>query len=318
MMPKPLMKTSLLWVTDPWSTLDQAHDTTLRLAQEALNLGLDSYWSSEDFLLDAPPGMLRVLPSKEAGDPTRSLLLPIERIDQLHYRVDPPVDASYRDFLNRIRAQGVSDSQILNPPEVILNQSEKLPPPDLLHLAPPHRVIRSLEDVAEAYQAAGSMAGFVTKPMNQAQSIGVKQHSERGSLEAFATLLENETRGFQSPVLLEAFLPGIAFGELRLWFSAGRFIAALKKYPKAGDFRVLIDEGSRVLGHVLDPRELEIANEIGESLRRQRIGLAAIDLIDGWISDYNLTSPGLLVQLEKVHGGRNFAKEVLESLLKGF
>lgn len=312
------MKTSLLWVTDPWSTLDQAHDTTLRLAQEALNLGLNSYWSSEEFLLDAPRGMLRVLPSEAAGDRTRSLLVPTEQIHQLHYRVDPPVNASYRDFLDRIRAHGVSDSRILNPPEVILNQSEKLPPRDLLHLAPPHCVITGLEDVAEAYRAAGSMAGFVTKPMNQAQSIGVKRHSDRGSLESFTALLESETQGFQSPLLLETFLPGIANGEVRLWFSAGRFIAALKKYPKEGDFRVLIDEGSRVLAHVLDSRELEIAGEIGESLHSQGIGLAAIDLIDGWISDYNLTSPGLLVQLEKVHGGRNFAKEVLDSLLKGF
>src|SRR4051812_28326143 len=33
-----------LWITDPWDTLDHAKDTTLRLAQEALFLGLKSHW----------------------------------------------------------------------------------------------------------------------------------------------------------------------------------------------------------------------------------------------------------------------------------
>jgi hypothetical protein len=112
--------------------------------------------------------------------------------------------------------------------------------------------------------------------------------------------------------MLEA---GINQGEVRMWFARGKLIAALKKFPAEGDFRVLIDQGSRIEAHYPTLHEQEIALEVGSSLRDQGIALAAIDFIDGKISDYNITSPGLLVQLEKVHGGRNFAAEIIKAIL---
>ena len=101
-----------------------------------------------------------------------------------------------------------------------------------------------------------------------------------------------------------------------MWFAGERFIAALKKHPKAGDFRVLIDEGSRVESYTLNSYEEKIASDIGRTLKKQGILLAAIDLIGDKICDYNITSPGLLVQLEKVHGGKNFAREILIQALQ--
>jgi glutathione synthase len=113
---------------------------------------------------------------------------------------------------------------------------------------------------------------------------------------------------------VQEYLPGIQQGEVRMWFAAGEFIAALKKYPKTGDFKVLIDEGSRIEAYHLNSSEQLAAAEVGAILKKQRVAMAAIDFIDGKISDYNITSPGLLIQLEQVHG-RNFAGEVLNKIM---
>ena len=318
MLQNPLKAKSLLWITDPWGTLDRAQDTTLRLGAEALNRGAGSYWSSPEHLLDAPHGALNVASFDTLRDAPVFQTLPAHHFDQIHYRVDPPVDFQYRDFLDKMMAQGVSPNQVLNPIRLITTQSEKLPPPDLLDLAPQHQVIERREDATSGYSWVRNLSSWVSKPMNLAQSQGVKQWEKPGSESEFNSILIQETENFTRPLLIEEFLPGIRNGEVRLWFAMGECIGALKKYPLGGDFRVLIDQGSRVEAHPLSPEESVIAHRVGRSLKHQKIALAAIDFIDGLISDYNITSPGLLVQLERVHGNVNFAGKIVDLLLKGF
>jgi glutathione synthase/RimK-type ligase-like ATP-grasp enzyme len=312
----PLSSKNLLWITDPWRTLDREQDTTLRLAQEAVNLGIKTYWSASDQVLDAAPGLLKVFPFSKAEmeEPREAVFLSPSKFNQIHYRLDPPVDEHYRQLLEELAARGAKPGQILNPPSLIAFQSEKLPPPDLHHLAPQAVVILAEADAISAYFRARKWPAWVSKPMNLAQSIGVKRRENPKKLEEFLTHLENDSDHYRHPVLVQEYLPGITKGEIRMWFARGKLIAALRKYPAEGDFRVLIDHGSRIEAHHPTLREQEIALEVGNSLRDQGIALAAIDFIDGKISDYNITSPGLLVQLEKVHGGSNFAAEVIRSL----
>jgi glutathione synthase/RimK-type ligase-like ATP-grasp enzyme len=324
MLPNQTPPPSLLWITDPWSTLDMKKDTTLRLAQETKNLGFQSWWTSSDLVLTAKKKLLRVVPIEHAPNPDFAVDLEASNFSQIHYRVDPPVNESYRKLIADIAARVAPDSpggepftrspRILNPPALICNQTEKLPPEELLDLAPAHFVLHSEVDSERAFPKVQDWNSFVTKPMNLAQSIGVKKWTRPTSLFRFLEITNQEARTFGYPILVEEFLPGIAAGELRMWFSMGHFIGALKKHPVKGDFRVLVDSGSRIEAHVLSPAEERIAGRIGESLRKQGVALAAIDLIDGRICDYNLTSPGLLVQLEEVHG-RNLAKEVIEKLV---
>jgi glutathione synthase len=228
------------------------------------------------------------------------------------------VDDRYRNLLNLLMARGVAADQICNPPVLITSQSEKLPPPDLMHLAPKHVLIENQKSLETAFQTLTSHQQWVSKPMNLAQSMGVKRWPKSIHLSDFESIIRAETSDFNEPILIEEYLPQIMNGEIRLWFAQGRFIASLKKHPKSGDFRVLIDEGSRVEAHTPTPTEATLISEIGASLKKQKIRLAAIDLIAGQISDYNITSPGLLRQLERVHGNSNFAKEVILELMKDF
>ncbi|NDF15358.1 hypothetical protein EB061_08565 [bacterium] len=317
MLPTKMPPPSLLWITDPWSTLDTEKDTTLRLAQEANFRGIASWWSSSDLVLGAKKKLLRVIPIERAPDTDFAIDLDPAEFSQIHFRVDPPVDDSYRKLIADIVGRGAKPDQILNPPGIIGTQTEKLPPPELLDLSPAHHRIDSVNDMKLAYTAAARWESFVTKPMNLAQSVGVKRWPAAGTLSQFIAIMEEEVSRFGFPLLVEEFLPGIAAGETRLWFAMGQLIGALRKHPVPGDFRVLIDSGSRIEAHNPTLPEQEAARRIGLALRRQKVALAAVDLIDGRICDYNITSPGLLVQLEEVHQ-KNLAREVIEKLICGF
>ncbi len=297
--------------------MDREQDTTLRLAHEAANLGVKTFWTDSDQVLDAQNALLKVFPfsKHQHEEPANPVRIHPSKFSQIHFRIDPPVDQHYRKLLEELLARGAAEEQILNPPSLIAFQSEKLPPPELHHLAPQNEVILSETDAFAAYSKARKWSAWVSKPMNLAQSIGVKRREQPAKLDEFLSHLEIDSDRFRNPILVQEYLPGINQGEVRMWFAGGKLIAALKKFPADGDFRVLIDQGSRIEAHHPTLREQEIALEVGSSLRDQRIALAAIDFIDGKISDYNITSPGLLVQLEKVHGGRNFAAEIIKAIL---
>src|SRR5258708_1355490 len=97
-------KTKLLWITDPWETLDHPRDTSLRLAEEAMKLGIQSFWCNgktirweiKSILLDAQE-FQGIFPGRNLKDfrmGPSSILSPGD-FTQLIYRVDPPVDLAY-------------------------------------------------------------------------------------------------------------------------------------------------------------------------------------------------------------------------------
>ena len=237
------------------------------------------------------------------------------KFHQIHYRVDPPVDFKYISGIEKILLKGAIKSQIFNPVDLITKESEKVPPLALAHLAPRLLVVQNAAQAVLAFESFRNDSEIVTKPLNLAQSIGVKKWSMPKTETEFKKLIETETAGFAHPLVVEEYLADIQNGEVRIWFCFGKVIAALKKHPKKGDFRVLIDEGSLVEAYHLNAAEEKVAQEVGAVLKRDGVGLAAIDFIGGKICDYNITSPGLLVQLEALHQ-KNFAKEIIETLLK--
>ena len=312
----------MLWITDPWSTLDHSQDTTLRLMQEAIIMGIPTFWSPSDQLfLTTQTGHIQAV----RLDKTINLIaetkfklepFPLSSFHQIHNRIDPPVDENYRSLIDQLIEKGAKESQILNPPSLLKNQSEKIPPVDLQSYSPRLKIIESEENLREAEEIFSGDLEIVSKPLHLAQSIGVEKHRTPKNAAEWGALAGRLTHNFTQAILIEEFLPKINSGEVRMWFAGEQFIAALKKHPIIGDFRVLIDEGSRIEAYTLTPPEEKIAAAVGQSLKRQGILMAAVDLIGDKICDYNFTSPGLLVQLEKVHAYQNFAKVILNQALQ--
>jgi glutathione synthase len=306
-----------LWVTDPWDTLALKQDTTIRLMEEAVRMGIQTFWTSSDRVFQGDKN-LTVSPFflLTVDAPKNWRTAPATDFDQIHDRIDPPVNQDYFKVIDELMKRGATADQIINPPAILKNQSEKLPPTELHHLCPKGWVIRQMIEAETIFSKIQTSTQWVCKPLNQAQSKGVVMIQRTDSLSQWIQNLSAASENFQEPVLVQEYLTGIDQGEVRLWFAEGEFIAALKKFPKKGDFRVLIDEGSRIQSYILNSSEQNIASEIGSVLKKQKVGLAAIDLIDEKISDYNITSPGLLIQLEQVHGQKNFAEAIILQLLK--
>jgi glutathione synthase len=320
--PKPSkLKRRILWITDPWDTLDHSKDTSLRLIQAAHTIGDENYWcdpSSIQFENGHVTLSTRRLVSLEPSRKSEAFQWDVPEtrtpgfFDQIHYRPDPPVDAHYISPLWLLRLDPELP-ELVNPITTLLQESEKLAPLRISELSPDTLVTaQSTSMIARAQSATPASALTILKPLHQAQSRGVEQLTPQ-TRHAWESKIHQATQNSTSPALLQAFLPEIAQGETRLWFIDGDFLAALKKHPLKGDFRVHIDRGSEIRAHSPTPAELKAIPKISRLLGNLGIRLAAVDLVSGKIIDFNFTSPGLLVQLEFVHG-QDFATPIMKAL----
>lgn len=314
----------VLWITDPWETLDHAKDTTLRLAEECLRLGIPSSWcdvrsirwEDGEVLLDACR-ILRVGAGREAS--SIELAPPKARrpreFGRLAYRTDPPVDLAYVHPLQLLAlgTEGKAGCEIVSPAEVLLLANEKTEAGPLGALMPPTRISSQLA-VLEAFGRSEGKA--VLKPLHEAQSHGVEllDWSTPAAVARAAESLRGATEGFTRPALLQRYLPGILNGEQRLWFVNGRLLATARKLPKSGEFRINMDQGGSVQRTKLTAGEKRAALKIGARLRARKVRMAAVDLIDGFVTDYNITSPGLIVQMERALG-ENLAGPIVRALI---
>jgi glutathione synthase len=142
---------------------------------------------------------------------------------------------------------------------------------------------------------------MIVKPIHSAQSKDVhkiklrNQCFSKNDLQILNALTQNETQ----PIVAQKFLKKIMTGETRLWFCEGTLIAAVKKVPHGNQFKINMDGGSTLKPHQLSTKEMKVSQVLSKHLKKEKIDLAAIDLIDGYVTDYNYTSPGLLKGIEK-------------------
>lgn len=319
--------THFLWITDPWETLAHATDTTLRLAEASLELGIKSSWCdvrsiqwNQDRVILEAREILKILPARRKNDFRFGAPRKFEphHFTQLHYRTDPPVNLAYLHPLQILvlglekKLGSKGPSRIINPPEVLISSIEKLEAGFLSKLMPPSLATSQWDSLAHFGTKLGKT---VLKPLHEAQSHGVELldwQTASGRRKAH-DLLKIVTHQFTHPVLLQKYLSGIRYGETRLWFLDGKLLAHAQKLPLSGDFRVNIDRGSPLGISTLTSQNKIATRRISLHLRKRKIRLAAVDLIEGYITDFNFTSPGLIVQMEEILN-KNLASKIIEKL----
>jgi glutathione synthase len=322
-------RSCFLWITDEWSTLDHPFDSTLRLVEEAQIEGCENWWSDvrsirwENNATVVDARTIEVMDGSRAaasfkfGECVTALL---EDFTTIFYRPDPPVDLAYLHPL-QLLSLGIEVIRrksrvkrriptIVNPPGILLATSEKLVAAVFADLMP-LSIVTSQWNSLKTFGVSERVT--VLKPLHQAQSKGVKllDWGDASAIEYAREVIGEATDMFHRPVMLQRYLSGAQNGEIRLWFLNGRLLGAAKKVPVTPNFPTDFGkDGSRLVTNQLARGESVVAARIARLIRRQGIGLAAVDLIDGKITDFNITSPGLLVEFENTLGV-NLARRIV-------
>lgn len=225
---------------------------------------------------------------------------PVEDFDAVLVRTDPPFDVPYLHatlLLEHVRGRCL----LVNDPRALRDFNEKLYPLRFPHLAPPTIVSSELEELLEFIDQQGGR--MVVKPVDGCGGHGIFV-ADRADANLHA-ILETVTNDGSARVIAQRYLPSaITTGDKRIILLDGQPIGAFLRRPADGHARANLHAGGSATAAELDARELEIVSEVGAHCRSVGLMLVGLDVIGGWLTEVNVTSPAgfrTLTRLTGVH-----------------
>ncbi len=121
----------------------------------------------------------------------------------------------------------------------------------------------------------------------------------------FGSLYDMFAATFREQWVVQKFLPAIKHGDKRIILVDGEFAGAVNRIPAADDLRSNMVRGGAPAATELTKREAEICKKIGPSLRERGLLFVGIDVIDGFLTEINVTSPTGIRAIKNLGGARH-------------
>jgi glutathione synthase len=216
--------------------------------------------------------------------------------DVILMRQDPPFDLAYisaTHMLERVHPATL----VVNDPGHVRNAPEKVFVTEFPELMPPTLVTRDLAEI-KAFRA--EHRDIVMKPL-YGHGGGAVFRVTSDDLN-FGSLFDMFSVTFREPWVVQAFLPAVKDGDKRIILVDGEFAGAVNRVPAADDLRSNMVRGGAAQATELTPREREICARLGPALRERGLLFTGIDVIDGFLTEINVTSPTGIRAIKRLGG----------------
>ena len=216
------------------------------------------------------------------GEPKR---VELATFDVILMRQDPPFDLAYisaTHMLERIHPRTL----VVNDPAHVRNAPEKVFVTEFPDLMPPTLMTRDRDEI-KAFRA--EHGDIVIKPLygkggEAVFLLGAKDLNFGSLYDMFATT-------FREPWVVQKFLPAVKDGDKRIILVDGEFAGAVNRIPAPDDLRSNMVRGGSPKETELTAREREICGRLAAPLRERGLLFVGIDVIDGYLTEINVTSP---------------------------
>ncbi|SNS47925.1 glutathione synthase [Tardiphaga sp. OK246] len=295
---------------DPIARINHKGDSTFAMLLEAQKRGHKLSYCTPDKLslrgndVVAPVQSLSVRDIEgdyfTLGDPTRTNM---ESFDVVLLRQDPPFDLAYitsTHLLERIHPKTL----VVNDPASVRNAPEKIFVMGFSDLMPPTLISRDKDEI-NAFRA--EHGAVVMKPLHGHGGAAVFRVLPQDM--NFGSLYDLFSVTFKEQWVIQRFLPEVKHGDKRIILIDGEFAGAVNRVPAEDDLRSNMVRGGAAKATELSPREREICERVGPALRDLGLLFVGIDVIDGNLTEINVTSPTGIRAIAKL-GGPDVAARV--------
>ena len=224
-------------------------------------------------------------------------LVPLESFHAVWMRKDPPVDEAYLYATHLLEIAERRGVKVVNRPQALRGWNEKLSALRFSAWMAPSLVSSRVEQL-RAF--ALDHREVVLKPLGGRAGQGVVFAS--AATPGLGALLELVTGQEQLPVMIQSFLPGVSGGDKRILLVNGEPLGAVNRVPKGGEFRSNLAVGGSPEPTQLSERELQLCAALAPLLREEGLFFVGIDVIDGRLSEINVTSPTGVREVERLAG----------------
>jgi len=303
----------VLFIIDPLHTLNLATETSLLLIEELQRRGhAASVATLPDLYLSETGAGVRA--ARIQVEMTRRPFYDLDaaqdgsfaRFDLVLMRKDPPVDANYLTATFALE-RAAQEVVVLNNPIALRSLNEKLLPLRFPQFSPPTLVSN---DASRVLAFAAARRRIVLKPMEECSGRGILiVDAERAAdvVPPYVSALDGRF------LIAQEFIEGVIAGDKRILMLEGEPLGVVNRLPADRDHLANIHQGARVEAAELNARDREIVAALKPMLAQHRIWLAGVDVIDGRLTEVNITSPSAVRQINAV-GGLHLEREIVDSL----
>ncbi|MEP2703709.1 MAG: glutathione synthase [Roseibium sp.] len=231
----------------------------------------------------------------------------MREMDVVLMRQDPPFDLAYiaaTHILDKIHP----GTLVVNNPTEVRNAPEKLFVTEFADLMPPTLITKDKSEIDLFREEYGDI---VMKPLFGHGGAAVFRVT-KGDLN-YGSLYDFFDVTFREPWVIQQFLPNVKHGDKRILLVNGEFAGAVNRVPAEGDLRSNMVRGGAPTDSDLTEREREICARLGPSLKEKGLILVGIDVIDGMLTEINVTAPTGIRAIQNL-GGPDVAKMVWDVL----
>lgn len=315
-MPPP---TRIAVLMDPIGGINPKKDSTLAMMLAAQARGVQlSYFEQRHLWVRDGVAMARLRPVTVRDDPKdwfdlgEPVIEPLAAVDAVLMRKDPPFDTEYiytTYLLERAEAAG---TLVVNRPQGLRDMNEKVYTAWFPECCAPTLITRDMADMA-AFLAEHGRA--VCKPLfgMGGRSIFVLEAGDKNANVVFETLTEYGSRY----AIVQRYIPEIvATGDSRILLVDGEPVPyALARIPAPTDNRGNLAAGAQGLGRPLDERDRWLCARIGPVLRERGMMFVGLDVIGGFVTEINVTSPTGIRELDRQFG-LDIGGQLVDSVLR--
>ncbi|MGV2830390.1 glutathione synthase [Myxosarcina sp. GI1(2024)] len=305
----------LAFIIDPISLLDPGHDTSVAIMEAAQVLG-HQVWITQASQLTVLEGKawanLQTVQLKPVELVDGSWQIPrdwcrveesgftcLQEMDAVFMRSDPPVTIPYLYATYILDLIDTTRTLVINSPRGLRTANEKMYALQFTSVIPQTIVTQNKAVIKKFIEARD---GGVLKPLGGKAGEGIL-FLEKGDRN-FNSLIELSTQREREPIMVQEYLPAAKQGDKRIILLDGEPIGAVNRIPTGSEFRGNMAVGGIAAKVDISDRDLEICATVAPQLRADGLYFVGIDVIGGYLTEVNVTSPTGIREIDRFNNVR--------------
>jgi len=302
-----------LFVIDPIKNINPLKDSTAALMQASSKKNIE-IWSCTPQDLEARGDEVWASSVKFEVIPWISFkkndCIPLAEFNCIWMRKDPPVNEAYLYATHLLEVAERKGVKVINKPSSLRAWNEKLGALRYSHLMAPTIVASKVKDLINFANINNEV---VIKPLGGKGGQGVIRINKNSP--GIKSIIELITSQEELPVMMQKFIPEVVEGDKRIIIVNGEAIGSINRIPQGGDFRSNLAMGGKAEPTLLTEKEKSICSELSQHFKDEGLFFVGIDVINGMLSEINVTSPTGLREIENL-SNKNVSEEVIEKLVE--
>ena len=308
----------LFQMDDP-KTINILEDSTYLIIRESINRGIKCFYNNPQWVyaeinktkkIKSKVYELFIKKNKKISYAiSNQKELNLENFDVIFIRQDPPFNLQY--ISNTYLIDNLKKPLIINNSKEIRNYPEKHIMLNFPELTPPTLISTDLTSIINFIN---KQEVVIFKPAYGNGGLGIeKVDKNKKNIKSFIKKYINKFS--KSPIIVQKFIKNFEKGDKRIILVNGKIKGAVLRIPKKNSIKANFHAGGIALKTSLTKREKLICKKIKKFLIQHELYFVGIDVIDGYLTEINITSPTGIQEINRLNG-ITIEKDIIDFVTK--